>query len=93
MNNFYKANGNISKLIRNFNLNIENLFYLKIKVLVPNEDKSIFEKDLLMYETLKETLKDTLREIVFINEHFFFGMLTEYTTILFERLYHIIDMK
>ncbi len=93
MNNINKANGNISKLIQKFNFNIESLFYLKIKVLEPSNDKNIFKKDLLIYEALKESLKNTLKEIVFINKYYFFGMLTEYTAILFERLYQIIDMK
>ncbi len=87
------ANGNISKLIYKFNSNIENLYNLKTKVLEPNDDENIANKDLLKYESLKEILKENLREISFINENYFFCTLTEYVVILFEKLYHIIDMK
>ena len=92
-NILYKANGNISKLIKIFNDNITILLEYKIKVLEPSENEEINMQDFLMYNTLKEDLIDTLNEIIFINKHFFFGMLTEYVIILFEKLYHIIDMK
>jgi len=95
MNNKIKkiANGNISKLIQIFNDNITVLWEYKIKVLEPSENEEINMQDFLMYNTLKEDLIDILNEIIFINKHFFFWMLTEYVIILFEKLYHIIDMK
>lgn len=88
-----KANGNISKLIQFFNNNIMVLGEYKIKVLEPSENEEINMQDFLMYNALKEELKDTLNEIIFINKHFFFGMLSEYVIVLFEKLYHIIDTK
>lgn len=91
--NNQKANGNISKLIKIFNHNITILWEYKIKVLEPSENEEINMQDFLMYNTLKQDLIDILNEIIFINKHFFFGMLTEYVIILFEKLYHIIDMK
>lgn len=94
MNNKIKkiANGNISKLIQFFNNNIMVLEEYKIKVLEPSENEEINMQDFLMYNALKEELKDTLNEIIFINKYFFFGMLSEYVIVLFEKLYHIIDM-
>ncbi len=90
--NTIKANGNISKLIQFFNNNITVLEEYKIKVLEPSENEEINMQDFLMYNALKEELKDTLNEIIFINKYFFFGMLSEYVIVLFEKLYHIIDM-
>lgn len=46
-----------------------------------------------MYDSLKEELKDILKEIAFINENYFFGILTEYVAILFEKSFYIIDMN
>lgn len=92
-NVIFKANGNISKLIQFFNDNIIILEEYKIKVLEPSENERVKTQDFLMYNSLKEELKDTLNEIIFINEHLFFGMLNEYVFNLFEKLYHIIDTK
>lgn len=88
-----KANGNISNLIQHFNKNINVLEELKIKTLEPSEDENIRIKNVLMYDSLKEELKDILKEIAFINENYFLGILTEYVAILFEKLFHIIDMN
>lgn len=66
---------------------------MKIKTLEPSEDENIRIKNVLMYDSLKEELKDILKEIAFINENYFLGILTEYVAILFEKLFHIIDMN
>lgn len=59
---------------------------MKIKTLEPSEDENIRIKNVLMYDSLKEELKDILKEIAFINENYFLGILTEYVAILFEKI-------
>ena len=91
--NKYLANGYISNYIVTFNKNIEVLLEKKIKTIEPSVDKSIFLKDLREYESLKEYLREILNEIEFINENYLFYKLTGYVSILFEKYYHIINMK